>query len=106
MLGSGKKAGTWMRGCFKVVEQIPLRGRFMWPFEVVIHGGRYLATFFPLRWQALRRNPWRMALRRVDLGGLHKLWCINLTLFSVEVRWYKKLTSSCGVSLIQGLSDS
>ena len=67
-------------------------------------GGRYLATFSPLRWGAPRRNPWRMALRRDDLSGLHKLWCMNLTLFSVEIRWYEKLASSCGVSLIQGPS--
>ena len=47
-----------------------------------------------------------MASRRDDLGGLHKLWCMNLTLFSVDVRWYEKLASSCGVSLIQGPSGS
>ncbi len=46
-----------------------------------------------------------MASRRDNVGGLHKLWCMNLTLFLVEVRWYDKLASSCGVSLIQGLSD-
>ena len=44
-------------------------------------GGRYLATFFPLIWGAPRRNPRRMASRRDELGGLHKLWCMNLTLF-------------------------
>jgi hypothetical protein len=47
-----------------------------------------------------------MASRRDDLGGLHKLWCMNLTLFSVEVRWYEKLVRSCRVSLIQGPSGS
>ena len=89
-----------------MVEQIPLHGRFMWPFEVAMLSGRYLATFFPLRWGAPRRNPCRMALRRDDLGGLHKLWCMHLTLFTVKVEWYKKMESSCGVSLIQGPSDS
>ena len=105
MLGSRTEARTWMQGCFGVVGQIPLRGRFMWPFEAAMLSGRYLATFSPLRWGAPRRNPWRMALRRDDLSGLHKLWCMNLTLFSVEIRWYEKLASSCGVSLIQGPSS-
>jgi hypothetical protein len=85
MLGSGTEARTWMWGCFEVVEQIPLRRRFMWPFEVAMLGGRYLATCFPLRWGAPWRNPWWMASRRDDLDGLHKLWCMNLTLFSVEI---------------------
>jgi hypothetical protein len=47
MLGSGTEAGTWMLGCFEVVERIPLRRCFMWPFEVAMLGGRYLATFSP-----------------------------------------------------------
>ncbi len=93
-------------GLFWSGRKIPLHGCFMWPFEVAMLGGRYLATFFPLRWGAPRRNPRRMASRRDNLGGLHKLWCMNLTLFSVEVRWYEKLVSSCGVSLVQGPSGS
>ena len=47
MLGSGTEAGTWMRGCFEMAEQILLHIRFMWPFEAVMLGGRYLATFSP-----------------------------------------------------------
>jgi hypothetical protein len=54
----------------------------MCPFDVAGLGGRYLATAISERWGAPRRKPWQMATSNDDLGGLHRLWCINLTLFS------------------------
>ncbi len=54
----------------------------MWPFDVAGLGGRYFATAFLERLGALQRNPWQMAVSSNDLGGLHRLWCMNFKLFS------------------------
>jgi hypothetical protein len=82
---------TWirrsMRGIFGVVLQSPLRGRFMCPFDLAGLGWRYLATAILERWGAPRRKPRRMAASNDDLNGLHRLWCISLTLFSFVVQW-------------------
>ena len=69
MLGSGTEAGTRMQGCFEVVEQFPLRVYFMWPFEVAMPGGRYLATTFPLKCGALCRNLLGRMEINVSFGG-------------------------------------
>ncbi len=34
-----------------------------------------------------------MVLRRDVMGGLHRLWCMNLTAFALVVRWYKNNAS-------------
>jgi len=36
-----------------------------------------------------------IALSNEDIGGLHKLWCTNLTSFSLLVRWYEEEAGSC-----------
>jgi hypothetical protein len=59
----------------------------MSPFDVARLRGRYLATAFSERWGAPRRKPEQMVASNKDLGGLHRLWCINLTLFSFVVQW-------------------
>jgi hypothetical protein len=49
----------------------------MCPFDVAVLGGRYLAMAFLERWGAPRRKPQWMVASNEDLGGLHRLWCIN-----------------------------
>ena len=75
MTGSGTEARTPVRGCFEVVEQIPLCRRFMWSLEVAMIGDRYLATAFLVRCGAPRRNPWWMTMSRNNLGGLYISHC-------------------------------
>ena len=40
-----------------------------------------------------------IALSNNNIGGLHKLWCMNLTLFYLLVQWYEKEACS-GVALL------
>ncbi len=79
----------------------PLRGCFMWPFDVAGLGIRYLQMDLALRCGAPRRKPVLMALSRDVMGGLHKLWCMNLTAFVLVVRWYKN-DASAGICLNRG----
>jgi hypothetical protein len=58
---------------------------FTWLFHVAFGaglGGMYLVMAFSESWGAPRRNPCQIAASKDDLGRLHRLWCINLTLFS------------------------
>ena len=63
----------------------PLRGCFMWPFDVVGLGIRYFWTDLALRCGALQRKPALMALIREVIGGLQRLWCMNFTAFALVV---------------------
>ena len=72
---------------FGVVFRIPLRGRFIFPLDVAGLGRRYFVTDFMSRCGAPRRKPALMALMSDVLGGLHRLWCMNLTALALVVRW-------------------
>jgi hypothetical protein len=82
VIGSGIGARISMHITLEVVLRRPFRGCFMWPFDVVVLGGRYFATAFLERWGAPQRKPQWMAVSNDALGGLHRLLCMNFTLFS------------------------
>jgi hypothetical protein len=65
-----------------VVLHIPWRGRFIWPFAVAGLGLRYLLISLTLMYEHPLRNPHLVALRRVEIFGLHNDWCANLTLLA------------------------
>ena len=75
-------------GVFLVVLLRPLRGRFMWPFDVAGLAMRYLRTVWASKFGAPFRNPALMAFRRDDIGGLHKLWWANFMAFDFVVHAY------------------
>ncbi len=83
--GKWARTGAPMQGAFEVVLRMHFRGCFMWPFDVAGLGRRYLATTFLDRCEAPRRKPRQMAASNKLLGGLHRLWCINFTLYSFVV---------------------
>ena len=78
VIGEGAPEGiggcSWFTGALLVLR-IPVRGRFMRPFDVAGLGARYLRTksaFIngtPCNWPLL------MALINVCAGGLKKDWC-------------------------------
>ena len=82
---------------FGVVLRRPFWGCFICPFDVAGLGIRYFCIVFAVRCGAPFRKPALIALSNKDIGGLHKLWCMNLTLFSLLVRWYEKDACSCDV---------
>ena len=83
---------------------MPRHGRFMWPFAVAGLGLRYLSIRVSEMLGHPLRKPLRVALRSVDILGLHRDWCANLTLFArVEIEWAKCAvccTVSCQVGFI------
>ena len=88
--GSGDGAVAGVGLTLGVVLRRPLRGCFICPFDVAGLGIRYFRTVFAVRCGAPFRKPALIALSNGDIGGLHKLWCMNLTSFSLLVRWYKQ----------------
>ena len=86
--GSGAVAGLGL--IFGVVLRRPLRGRFICPFDMAGLRIRYFCTVFAVRCGASFRKPALIALSNKDIGGLHKLWCMNFTPFSLLVWWYEK----------------
>jgi hypothetical protein len=56
--------------------------RFIWPFAVAGLGLRYLLISLTLMYGHPLRNPRLVALRRVEIFGLHNNWCANLTLLA------------------------
>ena len=58
-------------------------------------GIRYFLTVFAVRCGAPFRKPALIALSNKDIGGLHRLWCMHLTSFSLLVQWYEKDACSC-----------
>ena len=95
--GAGDGAVAAVGLILGVVLRRPLRGCFICPFDMAGLGIRYLHTVFAVRCGAPFRKPALIALNNNDIGGLHKLWCMNLALFSLLVRWYKKDACSCDV---------
>jgi hypothetical protein len=85
MLGAKGGCGRKGRIGLGVVLCRPLRGHFMWPFDVVGLGIRYFWMDLALRC-APRRKPALMALIREVIGGLQRLWCMNFTAFALMVR--------------------
>ena len=93
----------WITGCvsccgialfFGVVLRIPWRGRFMCPLAVAGLGFKYLRMSFSEMLGHPFRKPFRVALRSLDILGLHSDWCANLTLLAlVEMEWAK--TAAC-----------
>ncbi len=57
-------------------------------------GMRYFVTDLMSRCGAPRRKPALIALMSDDFGGLHRLWCINVTAFALVVQWYEKVAIS------------
>ena len=80
--GSGNGAVARVGLILGVVLRRPLRGRFICPFKVAGLGIRYFCTIFAVRCNAPFRKPALIALSNKDIGRLHKLWCMNFTLFS------------------------
>jgi hypothetical protein len=68
----------------------PFHGHFMWPLDVVGHGMRYFLTVFAVKCGAPLRKSYFIAQIKDEMGGLHKLWCMNFTSFSLVVQWYEK----------------
>jgi len=65
---------------------MPCCGRFMWPLAVAGLGFRYLRISFSEMLGHPLRKPVCVALRSMDIFGLHGDWCANFTLFArVEI---------------------
>ncbi len=65
-----------------VVLRIPWCGHFIWPFAIAGLGLRYLLISLTLMYGHPLRNPCLVALRRMEIFGLHNGWCANLTLLA------------------------
>ena len=86
-----------------MVLRRPLCGRFMWPFDVEGLAMRYLRTVCLSKFGAPFRIFFVMALRRDDIGGLHRPWCANFTAFAFVVCAYENPAMyRCGARPIQG----
>ena len=82
---------------FRMVLRIPWRGRFMWPLAISGLGFKYLRMSFSEMLGHPIRKPFRVALRSLDILGLHGDWCANLTLLAlVEMEWAKTATYLTG----------
>lgn len=84
------------------VLRTPFGGFFMWPFAVAVLGGRYLTTSFSVIFGHPSRKPARMALSKVEIGGLHSDWCANLTAFVLQFMECVKLIVSVTGSVVSG----
>jgi hypothetical protein len=109
LLGAQGGRGREGRVGLGVVLRRPLRGRFLWPFDVAALGIRYFWTDLALRCGAPRRKPALMVLIREVIGGLHRLWCMKFIEFALVVWWYENNASSgggtkggCGARPLQG----
>ena len=78
------------------VLRIPLAGRFMCPLAVAVLGGRYFVMRRSEMLGQPSRNPARVALSSVDMGGLHRDWCANFTALSLVRIECAKLATSVG----------
>ena len=102
--GTGAAAGVGL--IFGVVLRRPLWGHFICPFKVAGLGIRYFCTIFAVRCGVLFRKPALIALSNKDIGGLHKLLCMNFTSFSLLVWWYKKDACSNAACAEDPVSDT
>ena len=90
--------GASICGCitFSVVLRMPCRGRFICPLAVAGLGLRYLSISSSDMLGHPFKKPRRVALRSVDILGLHNDWWANLTLLARVVIEWAKLAASCG----------
>ena len=72
-----------------VVLRTSLRGLFICPLAVAWLETRYLRTVRAFKCCALSRKPALIALMIDVMGGLHKLWCANLSLLVFVVCAYE-----------------
>jgi hypothetical protein len=63
--------------CLTAVLCRPFRGRFMWPLDVARLGMMYFHTVFAVKCGAPLRKSHLIAWIKDEVGGLHKIWCIN-----------------------------
>jgi hypothetical protein len=61
------------------------QGRFMCPFAVAGLGFKYLRINFLLMPGHPFKKPRLVAFNRVEIFGLHKDWCTNLTAFALVI---------------------
>ena len=72
--------------CFGVVLRMLCRGCFMCPFAVAGLGLIYFSISFSEMFGHPLKKPFCVALRSVDIFGLHRDWCANFSLFAcVEI---------------------
>ncbi len=74
----------------------------MWPFAVAVLGGKYLTASFSVMLGHPSRKPARIALSKVESGGLHNDWCANFTAFVLQVMECVKLIVSVTGSVVSG----
>ncbi len=104
-------AGPWYRGgssnsgstlivvglsrvALGVVLRMPYLGRFICPLAVAGLALRYLDTRLTLKFGHPLRKPLLMALRRVDIFGLHSDWWANFkALARVQSEWANTATA-------------
>ncbi len=90
-----------------VVLWIPCRGCFMWPLAVAGLGFRYLRMSFSVILGHPFRNPFCVALRSLDILGLHSDWCANFTLLAlVAMEWAKTATYLVGSDWVASLASA
>jgi hypothetical protein len=77
--GTGSGRTTAPPPCLGWVLLMLWRGHFMCPLAVAELGLGYLSTNVSVKLGHPMRNPWLMALRRVEILGLHRDWWANLT---------------------------
>ena len=98
----GEGASICGRITFSVVLRMPCRGRFICPLAVAGLGLRYLSISSSDMLGHPFKKPRRVALRSVEILGLHNDWWANLTLLArVEIEW-AKLAASCGKLFVNG----
>ena len=86
----GEGASICGRITFSVVLRMPCRGRFICPLAVAGLGLRYLSISSSDMLGHPFKKPRRVALRSVEILGLHNDWWANLTLLAlVETEWAK-----------------
>ena len=69
----------------------------MWPLAVAGLGFKYLRISFSVIFGHPLRNPFCVALRSLEMVGLHNDWCANLTLLAlVEMEWANTATCLFG----------
>ncbi len=64
----------------------PLRSCFICPFDVAGLGDKYRATVLAFRCGVPFKKPVLIALISNNVGGLHRLWCMNFTALFLVVR--------------------
>ena len=80
-MGRGKSAGDGAVAGVGLILGVallrPLRGCFIRPFDMAGIGIRYFCTGFAVRCGEPFRKPALIPLSNDNIGGFHKLWCMN-----------------------------